>query len=134
MKKLIILIVMIVVSAYMVSCSSTSVDKVKEHGAKITAKATALGFTKLASCKKPDLIEAHAYSKLMELSWFKPEVQKSFNKGLVSQICVAAIDAILPFMVDFGTGQLPAEWECDGTDLERVTSELAKMACSNIKY
>ena len=136
MKKMFALLMILMFTFNLMSCSSTTVDNMKEQGAKITAKATAMGFAKVASCKKVDLIEAHAYEKLMELEWFKPEagIQKSFEKGFVSQICVAAVDAILPFMVDFGTGQLPEEWECSGDNFENITQKLAHTACSYVKY
>lgn len=127
MKKLLMVLCMLLL---VVSCK----EEWKEKTAKTISTTAAPLTAKLFTCGNEANIELYFYTKLRESKLLKKEDVIAVQKGLiVGSMCTAALEAILPPLVEFGSNKLPANWECTGEALENTGKLIAREVCDKIK-
>lgn len=126
MRNLLVLMFMMFV---VTSCSN---DEFKVKVAKSIADTGAPIIAKAFTCVNEPAINAYLYDKLRASKILKPSepVKKSL---IVGPLCYAALEAVLPPLVDFGSKKLPADWQCTGEALENTGKVIAREVCDRIK-
>lgn len=127
MKSLLVVLLLLFV---VTGCDN---DTWKEKAANTIATAAAPVTAKLFSCGNEENIEKYFYTKLRESKLLRKKEEVVVVKSVVAGICTAALEAILPPLVDFGSQKLPADWECTGEALEDTGRIIAKEVCAKIK-
>lgn len=129
MKKLFVLVfAMLIFTGCKDEWKVKTATVIAETGAPVVAKA----FT----CSNQDEIKNYLFTKLRESKLLKKKEViaevKSMRKGLGSVVCLAAVEAILPPLVDFGANKLPENWGCTGEALENTGKLIANEICAKI--
>lgn len=127
MKSLLVVLLLLFV---VTGCDN---DTWKEKTAKSISTTAAPITAKLFSCANEANIELYFYTKLRESKLLKKKDVESVQKSVGSNICNAALEAILPPLVNFGSKKLPADWECTGSAIEETGKLIAKEVCDKIK-
>ena len=130
MKKLIMLIILCFGIA---SCGSMSSDNWKDKTAESISGGAAAAVAKALDCSNKEAIQEDIKGKILELSWFKKDIQKE-TKGLGSSLCVLVAGAVLPPLVGMGAEQVPEKWGCTAASASESIVSLAKMGCQAIPY
>ena len=118
----------LVIALLLFGCST--VDWRKGVADSMTAVTTPV-IVKTFQCTAEDAVKSDVQDKLYK--WLKVnDVKDPKKKSIGSSICVAAVSAILPSLIDFGVGKLPAKWECTGENVNESVTSLAKTACALI--
>lgn len=128
MKKVFALLIMASFMFYSSGC------EFKKTAAKVVANGTAPVISTILSCKNTTAVKEDMLKKLEE--WFKvneTQTKTMAVRGVMSPICVAAVSAILPLLVDFATKKLPEKWECNAELLGGSAYDLAVAACGTLK-
>jgi len=131
MKKLFSIILVIGFSMTLISCDN---DAWKEKTAGIMAGSVSPVIASALTCSHPDAIKADIKAKIMELSWFKKEIQKESNKGMGASLCELAVGAVLPQLINFGADEIPEAWGCTAETAGQSIILLAKEGCKAIPY
>lgn len=106
----------------------------KKTAAKVVANTTAPIIATTLSCKNQTAVKEDLQKKLEQ--WFKvneKEARAQAKADFLSPLCVAAVSAVLPLLIDFTAHQLPEKWECDASLLGNSAYELAVKACGTLK-
>lgn len=127
MRNLLILLFALLVFT---SCNK---DEYKVKVAKTIADTSAPIVAKAFTCANEPAINKYLFDKLRASKLLKPS-EETVNKSLiVGAMCNAALEAVLPPLVEFGSKKLPADWQCTGEALENTGKLIATEVCNKIK-
>jgi len=105
----------------------------KKSAAESVANVVSPALAVTLDCANPLAVRTAVYNKVSV--WIDvEEISKPKNKAIASSLCIVAVSAVLPSLIDMGTGALPAEWGCTGTTLNTTITSFARTTCALLPY